>query len=268
MERWLVSYADFITLLFAFFVVMYALSQSDAAKFSKVAASLRAAFAAGPVGMVDLGGTSGGNTVNPFEIVDFAGGRVMNLPAGKTNTASDADPGLQEVKELLEEAVSLDVGTADSDQLQMQYDDEGLTVRLTAKDFFDEGEVAPRMDLRPVLDKIGEVIHLAQVRETQAGRSPRLIRIVGHTDLAEARNPKYPSDWLLSQARAAWLVQYWVQRFNFSSKIFEAAGCAHFRPLTESRDVWGRAKNRRVEIVLLKNRFQSPPPSQPQSQSQ
>src|SRR5947209_698229 len=90
LERWLVSYADFITLLFAFFVIMYAISQADVSKFKKVSASIRQAFsAAGPVGMVDIGGNSGGNTANPFEVQEINGGRVLNMPAGKTNTATD-----------------------------------------------------------------------------------------------------------------------------------------------------------------------------------
>src|SRR4051812_5524373 len=96
-ERWLVSYADFITLLFAFFVVMYAISQSDMAKFKKFSAGLRSAFSVGPVGMIDLGGNTGGNTASPFENAEPAGGRMLNLPAGKTHTASDPDPQLQEI---------------------------------------------------------------------------------------------------------------------------------------------------------------------------
>src|SRR5262249_9421236 len=128
LERWLVSYADFITLLFAFFVIMYAISQADVSKFKQVAQSIRAAFsAAGPVGMVDLGGNAGGNTANPFESEEVPGGRIINLPAGKTNTAADKDSELQETKELLEESISLELGVTDiSDKVQMQFDSRGL----------------------------------------------------------------------------------------------------------------------------------------------
>src|SRR5688572_6679508 len=160
LERWLVSYADFITLLFAFFVVMYAMSQADKAKFKKVSASLKAAFAAaGPVGMIDLGGNSGGSTANPFDNVEPSGGRAQNLPAGKTNTAADPDPDLQEMKELLEESISLELGVTDiSDKIQMQFDSRGLVVRLAAKDFFEPGETEVRADLRPILDRIGRIV--------------------------------------------------------------------------------------------------------------
>src|SRR4051812_25297874 len=128
LERWLVSYADFITLLFAFFVIMYAISQADVSKFKQVSASIRAAFAAaGPVGMVDLQGHSGGNTANPFEAQEYPGGRAINLPAGKTHTASDPDPELQEMKEKLEETITLEMGVTDlADKMQMQFDSRGL----------------------------------------------------------------------------------------------------------------------------------------------
>src|SRR4051812_33104001 len=131
LERWLVSYADFITLLFAFFVIMYAMSQADMAKFKKVTDSFHKVFSNGPSGMVSLGGQSGGDTVNAFESAEAPGGRAMELPAGKTNTAADADPQLREVKELLEETVSLELGgTEISEKLQMQFDSRGLVVRV------------------------------------------------------------------------------------------------------------------------------------------
>src|SRR3954471_6502124 len=120
LERWLISYADFITLLFAFFVIMYAISQADIAKFKKVSASLKAAFSSGaPAGTVELEGASGGETVAPFEDLTKPAGRPQDLPAGKTNTAADPDPGLQSLKELLEETISLELGVTDlSDTMQ------------------------------------------------------------------------------------------------------------------------------------------------------
>ena len=195
LERWLVSYADFITLLFAFFVIMYAISQADVSKFKKVSASIKAAFeAAGPVGMVSLDSRGGGDKLNDFENVEVPGGRIMNLPAGKTNTATDRDPELQETKELLEESISMELGVTDlSEKVQMQFDSRGLIVRLAAKDFFDQGDVEVRPDLRPMLDRIALVL----------AKTKRLIRVEGHTDPSEARPVGFASDWELSAGRAA-----------------------------------------------------------------
>src|SRR5207248_744820 len=159
------------TLLFAFFVVMYAISQADLAKFNKVTTGIRVAFSGGPVGMIDLGANSGGNTANPFDNVETPGGRMMNLPAGRTNTASDPDPSLQEVKELLEETISLDLGATEiADELKMEFDSQGLIVRIAAKDFFDAGKITVHPDLLPLLDRIARVL-----RGTH-----RLFRIEGH----------------------------------------------------------------------------------------
>ncbi len=264
LERWLVSYADFITLLFAFFVILYAQSKTDAKKFKTVADSIRAAFG----GPIDLGGASGGPTMNPFEQVEPPGGRLMSLPAGKTNTASDPDPQLQEVKELLEETISLELGVTDlSEKVQMQYDSRGLIVRLSAKDFYDNGEVEIRPDLRPVLDRIARVIK----------SSKRLVRIEGHADVAEASLTTYPSDWELSAARASWVVRYWVKKFDMDPSRLGAAGYGHYRPIAKVPPVpaagtkeahvikaaavkadYARGSNRRVEIIILNNLYESP----------
>lgn len=248
LERWLVSYADFITLLFAFFVIMYAISQADMSKLKKVSASMKASFSsAGPSGMIDMSGTAGGDTMRQFENLDSPGGRVVNLPAGKTNTAADQDSELQEMREALEESISLDVGVTDvSENVQMQFDSRGLIVRMAAKDFFDFGKADVHADLRPLIDRIGRTL----------AKSTRLFRVEGHSDPSEAKAQGYPSDWELSAARAAWVAKYLIERFDISPKRVGVAGYSHFRPINEGKSEWGQAKNRRIEIVVLNNQYQ------------
>jgi chemotaxis protein MotB len=247
LERWLVSYADFITLLFAFFVIMYAISQADLTKFQKVSQGIRQAFSSGPVGMIDLGGTGGGTTANPFDTKERATGRVIDLPAGKTNTAGEPDPELSEIKEQLEEAISLEVGATEiSDKLQMQYDSRGLIVRIATKDFFDVGGVEVRPDLRPILDRIARIVL----------KNKRLIRLEGHIDSAEANTAGFASGWELSSARAAWVAKYWIKKFDADPARIGIAGYSQFRPLSTGTDVWSRAKNRRVEVIILNNRYE------------
>ncbi len=247
LERWLVSYADFITLLFAFFVIMYAMSQSDSHKLRQVTEGLRKAFSsAGPVGMVNLGGNSGGNTINLGDNADPAGGRLDNLPAGKTHTAADPDPDLQGVRELLEETISLEFGgTEVSDRPQMQFDSRGLVVRVAAKDYFAEGEIEVRPDLRPVLDRIGDVL----------SKTNRLIRLEGHTDEGEKLSSRFSNHWEFSSARASWVANYWLKRFEFDPSRIGVAGYGFYRPLAKGSDPWKRAKNRRVEIIILNNKY-------------
>jgi chemotaxis protein MotB len=250
LERWLVSYADFITLLFAFFVIMYALSKSDATKFKAVSESLKSAFApAGPSSVLNTSSTGGGSTANPFDTMESQTGRIINMPAGKTNTSSDPDPDLQNMKEALEESISLELGSTDiSDKVQMTYDSRGLVVRLAAKDFYDTGDVQVHADMQPILDRIGRVLQ----------QTKRLIRVEGFTDPSEAATEVYPTDWELSAARAAWAVRYFVKRFDLDPRKIGAAGYSHFRPLSEGDDAPSRAKNRRIEIIILNNTYKTP----------
>ncbi len=246
LERWLVSYADFITLLFAFFVIMYAMSQADMVKFKKFTDGIHKAFAGGPIGMVDVGGSSGGKTASPFEVLEAVGGKVLNMPAGKTNTAADPDPQLQEVREKLEEAVSLELGTADtSETLHMQFDSRGLIVRIATKDFFDEGSSEIRPDLRPILDRIGRIFT----------KTKRLIRVEGHTDPYEVSEAK---GWELSAARAAWVAKYWIHRFDLDPTRIGVSGYSGYRPLAVGDEPWNRAKNRRVEFIILNSSYEVP----------
>ena len=125
-------------------------------------------------------------------------------------------------------------------------------VRLAAKDFFDDGEVEVRPDLQPVLERIGRVL----------SKTRRLVRVEGHTDPSEeavsGKAGRYPSGWELSGSRAAWVVKYWIKRFDLDPRRFGAAGYSSFRPLTEKTDDWSRGKNRRVEIIILNNLYESP----------
>jgi len=249
LERWLVSYADFITMLFAFFVVMWATSRADVQKFAAVAQSMRTAFGtgAGPLGVIDLGGTGGGMTVNPFDTMEPPGGRVMNLPAGRYNTAAEPDPGLQEVREKLEDSISLEVGvTSTSDRIRMEYDSRGLVLRLAAKDFFAENSAEVRQEMLPLLDRIARVLTTTR----------RLVRIEGHADPSEKKPLDYPSAWELSSARASWVARYWLSRYDFEPKRIGVAGYAHYRPLASGSGDFDAASNRRVEIIVLNNRYE------------
>lgn len=232
LERWLVSYADFITLLFAFFVVMYALSMQNLSKVKAAAESIRKAFG-GPAVVSGAGGDLRGETrVDPFDPPAAAG-----EPTGE----------LRKMKGELEEAASLETGSADfSERMQTLFDGRGLVVRLSAKDFFGRFETAVRPDFQPLLDRIGRVI----------ARTRRPIRIEGYSDPGEADHPPgFSSGWELSAARAAWVAKYWIARFALDPARIGVVGYAHYRPLTSdaksSGSEWEQGGNRRIEIVIL-----------------
>lgn len=204
-ERWLVSYADFITLLFAFFVIMYAMSQADIEKLKKVSESVQKALGGASASTVDLDGKVGGSSLNQFDSIPIDQHRLVDLPTGKYHTASDPDPTLQDLREKLEESISFELGLSTaSDRPELLYDSEGLVIRLAMKNFYNAGEIEIPQDLRPLVDRIGRAI----------AKTSLLIRIDGHTSADEVDLQKYASGWELSSARASWLAKYFINRFE------------------------------------------------------
>jgi chemotaxis protein MotB len=252
-ERWLVSYADFITLLFAFFVVMYALSVQDLAKVKAAAQSIRQAFG-GPA-VLPAGSGSGmrdGARINPFgepaQCPPCAGDSAPPPASDEAREAAQARAELGGMQTELEEAARVETAHSDlGERMDTLVDRRGLVIRLSAKDFFAPGEAGVRQDLQPLLDRIGRVI----------ARSDRPVRIEGYSDASEKSSPGYASSWDLSAARAAWVARYWIARFKLDPRRVGVAGYAHYRPLpvedgspSASRSEWARAKNRRIEIVV------------------
>lgn len=239
LERWLVSYADFITLLFAFFVVMYALAQTDLAKFKVAAKSIREAFSSD---FIDQSGSSGGATLNQFESQVSAGGMMMDMPTGRTNIRVPDNVELKKLADILEESVSFELGASDfAEKLQINYDDRGLVVRLSAKDFYEAGSAQVKREALPVLDQMAKILRTVK----------RHIRVEGHSDNIKLVSDLYPSNWELSTARSSWIVRYLIQKFKFDPTYLEAAGLAEYHPVASNNTEAGRAKNRRVEIIVL-----------------
>jgi len=236
-ERWLVSYADFITLLFAFFVVMYAISQTDLAKLQAVQDSMREAFGmAGPVGMIDMAGTGGGKTINPMDERLTPGGRIVQMPAGRANISHDPDPQIKSLIDKLEESLSVEIGVTDySENVTLRFDERGLVVRLAAKDLFERGSSKVQRDLRPLINRIGKILK----------EYGFYVRIEGHADESEKNS------YLLSSARATWVAKYWIKKFAMQPKRISVAGYGKYRPISKSKTKWSSGVNRRVEIIIL-----------------
>lgn len=239
LERWLVSYADFITLLFAFFVILYASSKVDAKKYKAVAESIRSAFSAD---FVDQSGRSGGKTLNQFEESLPSGGMLMDMPMGKSNILVPDNEELKRLADILEESISYELGVTDfAEKIQLIYDDRGLVVRLSAKDFFHPGQAHVKQEAIPLLDQMAKILSTVN----------RHIRVEGHTDNTKVSSEYYPSNWELSTSRATWMVRYFITKFKFDPKRLAAAGYAEYHPIADNAQESGRAKNRRVEILVL-----------------
>ena len=241
LERWLVSYSDFITLLFATFVVLYALSQTDVAELSKIDESLQRAFSTASI----LQGNDG------------------VLDSGQSILDSGAGNGF--IQELMAEYISPKYESQSFEQIEKSIDelkkngqlegvdakitDQGLSITFEEKYLFDSGSAELSKTSQKLLDKIGVLIFEKFVMHN--------IRIEGHTDSMPISSAKYPSNWELSSARACTIVRYLIQRFKFSPSLFTAVGYADTRPAKNEKGQINSRLSRRVEILVLNKKFNS-----------
>lgn len=215
--RWLVSYADFVTLMFGFFLILWASADPNPAKMEQLANAFQKALNAGAmVGQQGTGQVLGkGGRSAPIEVSPFQ--RIS-----------------EQTGELVRQANL-------QDQVSVGLKREGLVIALSSNLLFDRGGAELRPDALPVLDRLAALIDPTGER----------IRVEGHTDDVSPR-PAFPSNWELSDHRAAAVVRYFTEKLGMKSDRFEVAGYAQFRPLAPNDSRENRAKNRRVEILVLK----------------
>jgi chemotaxis protein MotB len=232
-ERWLVSYADFITLLFAFFVVMFAVSQVDSKKLGRFTESVNVAFQSNGIfapssgSPLERGGNAGSALVPAI---------VSDRPSLFRYTASS--PRAQAVRESLEEGLDA-AGLGAS--VGLRYDERGVVVSLPESLYFKPGSA----NLLPeALDT------MATLAESVAAQRGNLV-VEGHTDDLPVRSTLFSSNWELSAARAARVVRYLVEEAGIEGARLSAVGLADTRPLVENLDDVTRDANRRVQIVIV-----------------
>ncbi len=230
-ERWLVSYADFITLLFAFFVVMYSISSVNVGKYRTVSESIKAAL-------------------NPVVSPPSSPSPIALSTSKAALTAPDA-PGSKEVivrklKNLVKSIKAVPQMSAVRITEKINGD---IVITIPDQLLFNSGEAAVRAEALPFLEGLGAAI-------TELNR---YTRVEGHTDNVPIRTAQFPSNWELSAARAVMVVRVLSELYRVPSDHLAAVGHADTRPVTENLDPEQRAKNRRVEVVILE---QAPPAPQ------
>jgi chemotaxis protein MotB len=239
-ERWLVSYADFITLLFAFFVVMYALSSINEGKYRLLGSALGTAFGtAGP-------GQPAARPQAVQGLVTKGGGDA--LVARHRERMSELARGLGTALAPL----------AAEGQIRMLQTARGVTVDIGAGALFAPGQAALREDARAAL--------IAVARVLRDGTEP--IEIEGHTDDTPINSVAFPSNWELSVVRASSVVRLLVEQGVAPSRL-AAIGYGEFKPLESNSTPEGRARNRRVALTILTPApaTASPDPAPPSIQS-
>jgi chemotaxis protein MotB len=225
-DRWLVSYADFITLLFAFFVVLYASSQVDHAKMNALGDAIQHAFQ--ELGVMPERGLSS---------VDAAAGKLPGTateltPAMKLKHEAD----LPALKRQLEKMLAPEIRDR---SVALRLGPDGLVISLREMGFFSSGSSAMRRDAQAAFSRIVAVLHGYD------------LRIEGHTDNVPIRTVQFRSNWELSTARATEIIQDLITQRGFSPEQLSAAGYAEFHPVASNATEDGRKLNRRIDIVVL-----------------
>lgn len=244
-ERWLVSYADFITLLFATFTALYALSKADASKAKAVADGLREAF-----------GTSGAQVVN-MEALEVNGipSDKSRLPTGQGNEnakepRSNKEAGKEEFEEIKKQVEEFLMTKGMLNKVAIDQQERGLVVSLKEGGFFQSGSADVQESAYAVLAELAEKI--------KQYRNP--VRIEGHTDNVPMSSRTFPTNWELSSARATSMVRVLTDRFKVPADKISATGYGESRPKTSNDTPAGRARNRRVDIVILSSTGESSEP--------
>ena len=240
LERWLVSYADFITLLFATFVVLYALAQVDATDFAKLEDSLKHAFSQNTLfdgqqaimdGSDSLFDQQQANSFIPSLMLEYIS------PKYEEDSFKEIMDDIRKLSEL-----------GELDGISSKMIDKGLLLTFNDKYLFAPGSANLASDAKGLLDKVGVLICKKFVLHQMI--------VEGHTDSYGMSSRQFPSNWELSSARACSVVRYLINRFNFAPSLFSAVGYSDTRPLETSISPKDPA-NRRVEILILKNKYKS-----------
>ncbi|KAB2953486.1 OmpA family protein [Heliorestis acidaminivorans] len=226
-ETWLIPYADMLTLLLALFIVMFATSQVDTQRFEMLKKALESVF---------KGGT----------------GIMLNPSTVETEGASDEAPDLT-ITDSIMEARYLDDLKEKIDQL---IDEQGLTnqiytgivqegLQVSFRDaaLFDSGRANLRPEALPVLNELS--ILLDNIENE--------IRVAGHTDNLPINTPEFPSNWDLSAKRSLNVMKYILNNnIQLNPARFTAVGYSEYRPIATNDTIEGRAQNRRVEIMIIR----------------
>ena len=219
-DRWLVSYADFITLLFAFFVVMYSAAQLDKRRAGQLATAIQTAFlqkGSLPPSPSDVGGGKPNSSDDP-------------LGPSEDQTA---------LKYQIEQTLAAEISTGGAG---VRDSSEGLVISLREVGFFDTGSDEIKATSANALAQLAKILR-------QNGSD---IRIEGHTDNVPIHNARFSSNWDLSTARATATVRLFI-RDGISPDRMAASGYAQYHPVASNDTAQGRAMNRRVDIVIPRN---------------
>ena len=255
LERWLVSYADFITLLFAFFVVMYSISSVNEGKYRVLSNSLTAAFS-DPQKLSQ----QAERAQDPIQVGEFKGGQLLtSIPIAENPPSANSDPiesedgqaaqaQLQAVASQLEQVLAPYI---QDDLIAVKREGSWIEIEMKSGFLFASGRAVLSLESIPMLDKLTDIFKTI-------GNS---IHVEGHTDNIPINTREFPSNWELSSARAASVVHQ-LMKGGVEPARMAAIAYGEYHPLADNGTEEGRNKNRRVVIILQSQtaaRYKLPP---------
>ncbi len=226
-ERWLLTYSDLITLLMVFFVVLYSSSNIDKKKYEQIASSMSSAFTGGT-------GIGDGNIVQESENSSDEG---ELKPLVQTEEEK-----LQGIEGQVDDMIK-NLGLEDS--VSTTIEERGLVISFNDSIFFDSAKADIKENMKTKLVALSEILN----------KIDNYVRVEGHTDNIPIKNEFYNSNWQLSSIRASNVVEFLIEYGSVSPDRLSAVGYGEYRPISDNNTEEGRAKNRRVDILILNNKY-------------
>ncbi len=243
-ERWLVSYADFITLLFAFFVVMYSISSVNEGKYRVLSDTLEATF------------TAPKRSIDPIQIGEVSRGQGEKVPDYLSASTPDSvielteiniytppppsEESIQTINEISKKLNSALKEMIENEDIIIKQGDDWLELEMKSNVLFYSGEARLEKKAIPIIGKVADILRA----------SSNLIQVEGFTDNNPINTARFPSNWELSAARAASVVHL-LDRYGLNPARMSAIGFGQFKPIADNNTEEGRQKNRRVVLVVL-----------------
>ena len=244
---WMMTFADLMTLLLTFFILLLSFSKMDAEKYKAIALSMAKAF--GGATVIQSTGTGSGATLSPLVSTTPTSAPAASSPpksparqveiipdnAPHSTPANIVPKGVETLARRLVDQLAPQIAT---DQIKVQYDSHKVTIRFSEDATFPSGSAKLKADMKPIIDRIVEVL----------ARCPGQIEVDGYTDNRPIVSSRYRSNWDLSAARAVSVVHELVLNRKIDAEDVTAAGHAETHPLAPNTTAANRALNRRVEI--------------------
>ena len=242
-ERWLVSYADFITLLFAFFVVMYSISSVNEGKYRVLSETLESVFSqptrsSDPIQIGEVSRGQGERVASPGkpEVPDFE----IELPELPRERPPVSEQSLRTINDISQQLSNALADLITNEDVSIKQTEDWLEVEINSNFLFASGDARLAREAVPVIGQIADV--LAPVANP--------LQVEGFTDDQPINTPRFPSNWELSAARAASVVNL-LDRFGIQPGRMSAIGYGEFKPIADNETELGRQKNRRGVLVIL-----------------